>query len=126
MFSFQEEDLIPIRIKVIGVGGAGSNAVNTMVASGLSRVEFIVANTDLQSLSKSNGTFKIQLGPERTRGLGAGAKPDIGKEAAMESEALLREVLEGADMVFVTAGMGGGPVPVVRPLQPGLRGSWAF
>ena len=108
MFAFQEEDLLPIRIKVIGVGGAGCNAVNTMVASGLNRVEFIVANTDLQALSKSNATFKIQLGPERTRGLGAGAKPDIGKEAAMESEGSLREVLEGADMVFVTAGMGGG------------------
>ncbi|MCZ6799320.1 MAG: cell division protein FtsZ [Nitrospirae bacterium] len=108
MFAFQEEDLLPIRIKVIGVGGAGCNAVNTMVASGLNRVEFIVANTDLQALSKSNATFKIQLGPERTRGLGAGAKPDIGKEAAMESEGSLREILEGADMVFVTAGMGGG------------------
>lgn len=108
MFSFHEEDFVPIRIKVIGVGGAGCNAVNTMIASGLNRVEFIVANTDMQSLGKSHAPYKIQLGPERTRGLGAGAKPEIGKEAAVESETAIREALDGSEMVFVTAGMGGG------------------
>lgn len=108
MFSFQDQDFSPIRIKVIGIGGAGCNAVNTMIAAGLNRVEFVVANTDLQSLGKSSAPFKIQLGPERTRGLGAGAKPEVGKESAIESEEQIREALEGVDMVFVTAGMGGG------------------
>jgi cell division protein FtsZ len=108
MFSFQEDHLTPVRIKVIGVGGAGCNAVNTMIAAGLSRVEFVAANTDLQALDRSRATFKIQLGPERTRGLGAGAKPEVGKDAALESKDDIRNALDGADMVFVTAGMGGG------------------
>ena len=108
MFSFSEEESSAIRIKVIGVGGAGCNAVNTMIAAGLNRVEFVVANTDVQALEKSEAPFKIQLGPERTRGLGAGARPDVGKEAAMESESQIRDSLENSEMVFVTAGMGGG------------------
>lgn len=108
MFSFEEEEIMPVHIKVIGVGGAGCNAVNTMIGSGLSRVEFITANTDVQALSRSLAAFKIQLGPERTRGLGAGAKPEVGREAALESKDRIRETLEGAEMVFVTAGMGGG------------------
>ena len=103
-----DEELSVINIKVVGVGGAGCNAVNTMIEAGLSRVEFVVANTDLQALARSLAPYKIQLGPERTRGLGAGAKPDVGKESALESEHQIREALEGADMVFVTAGMGGG------------------
>ena len=108
MFAFQEEEMTPIRIKVIGLGGAGCNAVNSMIAAGLTRVEFVVANTDLQSLSKSSTQYRIQLGPERTKGLGAGANPEIGKDSALESEDDIRTVLEDADMVFVTAGMGGG------------------
>ena len=108
MFSFQDDDAMPIRIKVIGVGGAGCNAVNTMIGSGLSRVEFIAANTDVQALGRSLAAFKVQLGPERTRGLGAGAKPEVGKEAAIESKDRLRDALEGSEMIFVTAGMGGG------------------
>ena len=108
MISFSEEESSAIRIKVIGVGGGGCNAVNTMIAAGLNRVEFVVANTDVQALEKSEAPFKIQLGPERTRGLGAGARPDVGKEAAMESEEQIRDALENAEMVFVTAGMGGG------------------
>ncbi|MEP6888023.1 MAG: cell division protein FtsZ [Nitrospirales bacterium] len=108
MFSFQDNDIMPIRIKVIGVGGAGCNAVNTMIGSGLSRVEFISANTDVQALGRSLASFKVQLGPERTRGLGAGAKPEVGKEAAIESKDRLRDALEGSEMIFVTAGMGGG------------------
>ena len=108
MFSFQDDDTMPIRIKVIGVGGVGCNAVNTMIGSGLSRFEFISANTDVQALGRSLAAFKVQLGPERTRGLGAGAKPEVGKEAAIESKDRLRDALEGSEMIFVTAGMGGG------------------
>jgi cell division protein FtsZ len=116
MFSFQEDMLLPVRIKVIGVGGAGCNAVNTMIASGLARVDFIAGNTDLQALDRSQAPYKIQLGPERTRGLGAGARPEIGKEAALESKDHIRECLEGADMVFVTAGMGGGTGTGAAPI----------
>lgn len=95
-------------IKVIGVGGAGGNAVNRMIEEGVQGVEFIVANTDVQALAAMNAETKIQLGPKLTRGLGAGANPDIGLKAAEESEEDLVKALEGADMVFVTAGMGGG------------------
>jgi cell division protein FtsZ len=116
MFSFQEDCLSPVRIKVIGVGGAGCNAVNTMITSGLARVDFIAANTDLQALDRSRAAYKVQLGPERTRGLGAGAKPEIGKESALESKDQIRECLDGADMVFVTAGMGGGTGTGAAPI----------
>lgn len=108
MFAFQEEEMASIRIKVIGIGGAGCNAVNTMIAAGLTPVEFVVGNTDLQSLSKSATQYRIQLGPVRTKGLGAGANPEVGKEAALESESEIRAALEDANMVFVAAGMGGG------------------
>ena len=108
MFSFPEEEPSEILIKVVGVGGAGCNAVNTMIEAGLNRVEFVVANTDVQALGRSHAPYKIQLGPKRARGLGAGARPDVGKEAALESEGQIREAIEGADMVFITAGMGGG------------------
>ncbi len=116
MFSFEEDMLSPVRIKVIGVGGAGCNAVNTMIANGLCRVDFIAANTDLQALERSRAGFKIQLGPERTRGLGAGAKPEVGKDSALESKDDIRESLEGSDMVFVTAGMGGGTGTGAAPI----------
>ncbi|MGQ0809708.1 MAG: cell division protein FtsZ [Nitrospiraceae bacterium] len=116
MFSFQEDVLSPVRIKVIGVGGAGCNAINTMIHSGLCRVDFISANTDLQALERSHAPFKIQLGPERTRGLGAGAKPEVGKDSALESKDQIRECLEGADMAFVTAGMGGGTGTGAAPI----------
>jgi cell division protein FtsZ len=116
MFSFQEDMLSPVRIKVIGVGGAGCNAINTMITSGLARVDFIAGNTDLQALDRSLAPYKIQLGPERTRGLGAGAKPEIGRDAALESKEHIRECLEGADMVFVTAGMGGGTGTGAAPI----------
>lgn len=95
-------------IKVIGVGGAGGNAVNRMIEDGVEGVEFIAANTDLQALDMNNAEIKIQLGPKLTRGLGAGANPDIGKKSGEESEEQIAEALKGADMVFVTAGMGGG------------------
>lgn len=95
-------------IKVIGVGGAGNNAVNRMIEAGIRNVEFIAVNTDRQTLNESKAASKIQIGEKLTRGLGAGANPDIGGQAAEESKAEIAEVLKGADMVFVTAGMGGG------------------
>ncbi|MBS4762025.1 cell division protein FtsZ [Carnobacteriaceae bacterium zg-ZUI252] len=95
-------------IKVIGVGGGGGNAVNRMIEEGVKGIEFIVANTDVQALSASKAETKIQLGPKLTKGLGAGSIPDVGQQAAMESEEQLTQALEGADMIFVTAGMGGG------------------
>ena len=95
-------------IKVVGVGGAGNNAVNRMVEAGIKNVEFIALNTDKQALNTSKAGTKMQIGEKLTRGLGAGANPDIGSQAAEESKAEIAEVLKGADMVFVTAGMGGG------------------
>ena len=96
------------RIKVIGVGGGGGNAVNQMINEKVKGVDFIVANTDLQALDGSAAKTKIQLGPKLTRGLGAGSNPEVGAKAAQESESEITKILEGADMVFVTAGMGGG------------------
>ncbi|WP_268913781.1 cell division protein FtsZ [Lentilactobacillus sp. SPB1-3] len=96
------------KIKVFGVGGGGSNAVNQMISQDVKGVEFIVANTDVQALETSKAETRIQLGPKLTRGLGAGSNPEIGQKAAEESEEAITEALEGADMVFVTAGMGGG------------------
>ncbi len=96
------------RIKVVGVGGAGGNAVRTMIEAGVEDVEFVVANTDIQALSANPAPTRIQLGRGLTKGLGAGASPEIGKKAAMEDIQLIQEYLQGADMVFITAGMGGG------------------
>jgi len=96
------------RIKVIGIGGAGSNAVDRMVAAGLSGVEFVAANTDSQDLENSNADVKIQMGDEVTKGLGAGGNPDVGLRAAEESRQALKNALEGVDMIFLAAGMGGG------------------
>jgi len=96
------------KIKVIGVGGGGGNAVNTMIAYNLQGVDFITANTDTQALGASSSPIKIQLGADVTKGLGAGANPDIGKMAALETKDMLRQHLEGADMIFITAGLGGG------------------
>ena len=95
-------------IKVIGVGGAGNNAVNRMIDAGIRGVEFIAVNTDSQILKVSKAATKIQIGEKITRGLGAGANPDIGAQAAEETKGEISEALRGADMVFVTAGMGGG------------------
>lgn len=108
------------KIKVIGVGGGGCNAVNTMIKSGLTGVEFIVANTDSQALAANLAPTKIQLGTDLTKGLGAGANPEIGRKAALDDYERLSEVIEGSDMVFVTAGMGGGTgtgaAPVIAKL----------
>lgn len=103
-------------IKVIGVGGAGNNAVNRMIEAGIRNVEFIAVNTDRQTLNESKANSKIQIGEKLTRGLGAGANPDIGSQAAEESRAEIAEVLKGADMVFVTAGMGGGTGTGAAPI----------
>lgn len=107
MFNSLEMDQLA-KIKVIGVGGAGCNAVNRMIESGVKGVEFIVANTDLQVLNNSKADVKIQIGTNLTDGLGAGANPDVGREAAVESKKEIEDALSGADMVFVTCGMGGG------------------
>lgn len=108
MFELEENINIGANIKVVGVGGGGSNAVSTMIDSNMTGVEFIVANTDIQALNASKSPNKIQLGFDLTKGLGAGANPDVGRRAAIESYNEIVEKLEGADMVFVTAGMGGG------------------
>ena len=107
-------------IKVIGVGGAGNNAIDRMVEAGIKGVDFIVVNTDKQQLVKSKAATKIQIGEKITRGLGAGANPDIGAQAAEESKTEIQEALRGADMVFVTAGMGGGTGTGAAPTVAGL------
>lgn len=122
MFDIADNNKLPLgaKIKVIGVGGGGCNAVNTMIRSGLTGVEYIVANTDSQALAANMATTKIQLGGGVTKGLGAGANPEVGRKAAIEDYEKLSEALEGADMVFVTAGMGGGTgtgaAPVIAKL----------
>ena len=103
-------------IKVIGVGGAGNNAINRMIESGIKGVEFIAVNTDNQALQRSKASTRIQIGEKLTRGLGAGANPDIGAQAAEESKSEVAEALRGADMVFVTAGMGGGTGTGAAPI----------
>lgn len=107
-------------IKVIGVGGAGSNAVNRMIAAEVQGVEFIVINTDLQALKMSNAPVKIQIGQKLTGGLGAGANPEVGRKAALEDTEKIIETLEGADMVFVTAGLGGGTGTGAAPILASL------
>ena len=114
MFGLEMNQLA--KIKVIGIGGGGCNAVNRMINSGLKGVDFIVANTDLQVLNDSLAPTKLQLGSELTDGLGAGANPEIGKEAALESKEDIEEALKGADMVFVTCGMGGGTGTGASPI----------
>jgi cell division protein FtsZ len=118
MAYFELEEAFPdhAKIKVIGVGGAGGNAVNTMIGHGVEGVDFIAANTDVQALEKSRAPMRLQLGSAITRGLGAGANPERGREAALESVAELTEALRGADMVFVTAGMGGGTGTGAAPI----------
>ena len=123
-FSFDTAAAQGAVIKVIGVGGGGGNAINRMVDEGVSGVEFIAANTDVQALSSTKAETVIQLGPKLTRGLGAGGQPEVGRKAAEESEEVLTEALSGADMVFITAGMGGGSgtgaAPVIARIAKGL------
>jgi cell division protein FtsZ len=117
---FNEEARNDARIKVIGVGGGGNNAVNRMIDSGMEHIEFIVANTDLQALRMSRAGIKIQLGVKLTNGLGAGANPEIGRKAALEDSDKIIEALEGADMIFVTAGLGGGTGTGAAPIIASL------
>jgi cell division protein FtsZ len=123
---FAEEELHGARIKVVGVGGGGGNAVSRMIASGLQGVEFIAINTDLQALRANRAPVKVQVGAKLTKGLGAGANPDIGRQAAVEDTEKICDALEGADMVFITAGLGGGTgtgaAPVVASISSQLGG----
>ncbi len=108
MFEIVEQIQLSARIKAVGVGGGGGNAINTMIGADLQGVDFIVANTDAQALEASGAEAKLQLGEKITKGLGAGANPEIGRQAALEDRDRLRDCVTGADMVFITAGMGGG------------------
>jgi len=115
-----EPPITGAKIKVVGVGGGGGNAVNRMIDAGIKGVEFIVANTDLQALNASKAPIKIQLGSKSTRGLGAGSNPEVGRQAALEDHEKLLDVLEGSDMVFVTAGLGGGTGTGAAPIVSSL------
>src|SRR5260370_6849467 len=119
-----QEEFRGARIKVVGVGGAGSNAVGRMIEEGLEDVEFFVMNTDLQALASSAAPNKLQIGAKITNGLGAGADPTLGRQAALEDTEKILEILEGTDMGFVTAGLGGGTgtgaAPVVASLAQEL------
>src|SRR5213596_2334065 len=120
MFELEIDHTSTAKLKVIGVGGAGGNAVNRMIGAGLRGVEFISANTDAQALNQSLAPTRIQIGPNATRGLGSGGDPSQGRRAAEEDEQTISDSLAGSDMVFVTAGMGGGTgtggAPVVARL----------
>jgi cell division protein FtsZ len=115
-----EDEQLPARIKVVGVGGGGGNAVNRMIQAGIKGVEFLVANTDLQAMRHSLAPVKIQLGGKLTKGLGAGANPEIGKQAALEDTDRILEALSGADMIFITTGMGGGTGTGAAPIIASL------
>ena len=116
MFSMQDDDMPGAVIKVVGVGGGGGNALGHMLAADLNGVEFICANTDAQALSSMDADKSIQLGANTTKGLGAGADPDVGRAAAIEDKGAIGEALKGADMVFITAGMGGGTGTGAAPI----------
>jgi cell division protein FtsZ len=119
-FLIDEPPVTGAKIKVIGVGGGGSNAVNRMIEAGIKGVEFIVVNTDVQALNDSKAPMKIQLGSKLTRGLGAGSNPSVGRDAALEDHEKIMDVLEGADMVFVTTGLGGGTGTGAAPVVASL------
>lgn len=114
------EDTLRAKIKVIGVGGGGCNAINRMIQSDIKGVEFIAANTDAQALRQSLATYRIQLGEEGTKGLGAGGNPEVGRAAAEESRELIKKAVAGSDMVFVTVGMGGGTGTGAAPVFSGI------
>jgi cell division protein FtsZ len=115
-----EDENLPARIKVVGVGGGGGNAVNRMILAGIGGVEFLVANTDLQAMRHALAPVKIQIGHKLTKGLGAGANPEIGKQAALEDTDRILEALSGADMIFITTGMGGGTGTGAAPIIASL------
>ncbi len=117
---FDTKGVSPTIIRVVGVGGGGSNAVNRMIAMGLKNVSFVAVNTDQQALHSSNAETRLAIGTKLTGGLGAGGIPEIGEKAALEDEERLQALLKGSDMVFITAGMGGGPAPVLPRLSQKL------
>ena len=117
MPDFQER---VVKIKVIGIGGAGNNVVNRMIEAGVDGVDFIVVNTDKQDLNKSICPNKLQIGEKLTGGMGAGSKPEIGQQSAEESRAAIAKIIEGCDMVFITAGMGGGTGTGAAPIVADL------
>ncbi|MBI2822577.1 MAG: cell division protein FtsZ [Acidobacteria bacterium] len=119
-FSFDEGSINGARIKVVGIGGGGGNAVNRMIEAGIEGVEFISANTDLQALRTSLAPIKLQLGSRLTKGLGAGANPEVGRQAALEDTEKIIEAVDGADMVFITAGLGGGTGTGAAPILASL------
>jgi cell division protein FtsZ len=121
-FEFEEEMITGADIRVIGIGGGGGNAVNTMICSGIENVKFITANTDMQALNTSLAPQKLQLGAKLTRGLGAGANPEIGCKAAMEDSARIAEAIQDADMLFITAGLGGGTGTGAAPVVAKVAG----
>src|ERR1700745_500808 len=118
--SFTEEPQNGAKIKVIGAGGGGSNAVNRMIRAKVEGVEFIAANTDLQALKLSQAPVKLQLGAKLTKGLGAGANPEVGRKAALEDTEKILDALEGSDMIFITAGLGGGTGSGAAPVVANL------
>jgi cell division protein FtsZ len=120
LFELGEERNVGARLKVFGVGGAGGNAVNAMIAAGVKGVEFIAANTDLQALDISTAPTKLQLGAKLTKGLGTGANPELGRKSALEDDERIAELLVGTDMLFITAGMGGGTGTGVAPVVAGI------
>lgn len=120
MFEFEEVDRLVAKLKVVGVGGGGGNAINSMIAASLFGVEFIAVNTDTQHLDVSLAPIKVQIGADLTKGLGAGSNPVIGRQAALEDRDTLTGCIEGADMVFITAGMGGGTGTGAAPVIAGL------
>jgi len=120
--TFADEDASPARIRVVGVGGGGGNAVSRMIDSGLQGVKFITVNTDLQALWSNRALMKVQIGEKVTNGLGAGANPEIGRQAAVEDTEKLRDALAGSDMVFITAGLGGGTGTGAAPVVASIAG----
>ncbi len=120
LFELEEERSVGARLKVFGVGGAGGNAVNAMIAAGVKGVEFIAANTDLQDLEISTAPIKLQLGAKLTKGLGTGANPELGRKSALEDAERIAELVAGTDMLFITAGMGGGTGTGVAPVVAGI------
>ncbi|MCI0468807.1 MAG: cell division protein FtsZ, partial [Nitrospirae bacterium] len=120
MFELEETAKSNAKIKVIGVGGGGGNAINSMIAANLFGVEFIAVNTDTQHLNKSLAAVKIQIGVNLTKGLGAGSNPEIGRQAALDDKETLTNVIEDADMIFITAGMGGGTGTGAAPVIAAL------
>ena len=126
MFDFDVDVEEFAKIKVIGVGGGGSNAVNRMIEHGVRGVEFIAMNTDKQALFSSRAEIKLQLGEKITKGLGAGANPEVGAKAAEENRNEITELLKGADMVFITAGMGGGTGTGAAPIIAELARDWEY